>query len=476
MDMNALRTAPPWSIGARTARPNHTPRQSLGWSLENRFPPSDTGLVRVSFAALALLLVLPACGARTSDPVGAPPAERSPSQVRDRLDTVVVPFYEVGGLPSGLRVTPDSGWVDNRLEAEASFDRSDSASSLGRAGRVTGYVLTYYDPAETALRSGNGLHAIQTYVELFSSVNAASRSLRRHVAFARGLENTSPRNDVHFGAVKPFAVQAADEAYGLRETVTYGSDRVFRTMVGFRRGRLVGTTMAVRVDPGGGRDIAERLVGILDTRIQIALHGGSNGEPVSIPKTAAPATGARQPADRPKPPPGVPDLAAIALGPDDLPPGIPCNPGEYTKPTPPRVTFRRSFCPGGAIIGQTPLASLTSEVNLFESEQAAKASLVISARAAEGADARETFAANYSATHSLVATNVRSRRLELGGGAVGILFSFDTEAGPLVDLYSLAQAGRGVTTLDAIAPAGDFHREDLARLLQIVQRRLARLD
>jgi hypothetical protein len=119
---------------------------------------------------------------------------------------------------------------------------------------------------------------------------------------------------------------------------------------------------------------------------------------------------------------------------------------------------------------------LTSEVNLFESEQAARASLSLSAQAAASPDALDTFAANFSSTSDLVATNVRSRRLDLGGGAVGILFSFDTEAGRLVDLYALAQRGRGVTTVDAAGPARGFHRQDLVRLLRIVERRLAKLD
>ena len=273
-----------------------------------------------------------------------------------------------------------------------------------------------------------------------------------------------------------FAVQAADEAYGLREVVRFGSDEVFRTLVGFRRGRNVGTVMVVRVDRRDGKDIAERMVGILDSRIQIALHGGSNGDLVAIPEAAVPPDGTRQPAAPPKPPPGVPDLAAIALGSDDLPPGIPCNPGEYKPTTSQRITFRRSFCPQGRAVGRTRLVSLTSEVNLFESEQAASASLSLSAQAAANPDALDTFAANFSSTSGLVATNVRSRRLDFGGGAVGILFSFDTEAGRLVDLYALAQRGRGVTTLDAAGPARGFHRQDLVRLLRIVERRLAKLD
>ena len=429
--------------------------------------------MRISVAALALLLVLPACGAQTSERTSASaPAEWK--QIRARLDTVVVPVWDVGGLPGGLRVTPDSGWVDNRHEARSSYDRADSAASLARAGRVIGYQLVYDDAAETALRSGTGLQAFLTAVELFSSARAASASLRGHFKFARRLENESPRPGIRFGAVRPFTVQAADEAYGVREAARFGDDQTFRTLVRFRRGRIVGTAMAVRVDREDGADLAERLVGILDSRIQIALHGGSNGEPVPVPEYA-PASDRRAP-EAPVRPAGAPDLASIALGPDDLPSGITCNPGEYTSTTTQRFTFRRSFCTRGRKVGRTPLISLANEVNAFESEEAAKVSLSLSARATATESARSTFAENFNSTHNVVATNVRSRRLDLGAGAVGILFSFDTELGSVVDLYALAQAGRGVTTVEAMTSPKTFHREDVVRLLRIVERRLATLD
>ena len=431
--------------------------------------------MKVSAAALFLLFLLPACGAQTSDPIGAVVRD-PPTLLRARLDTVVVPVQDVGGLPAGLRVTPDSGWIDNRLEAENSYD-SKRLGSLARAGRARHRL-----PAHLLRPNGGGASlwiwpARRADVRrVFSSAKAASASLQDRIAFARGLEQRSPRSGVRFGAVKAFAVQAGDEAQGLREVVRYGNDVVFRTLIGFRRGRNVGTVMVVRVDRRDGEDLAKRMVGILDSRTQIALHGGSNGDPVAIPEAAVPRDGARRPAAPPKPPRGVPDLAAIALGPNDVPPGIPCNPGEYKQTTSRRITFRRSFCPRGRAVGRTRLVSLTSEVNLFESEQAARASLSISAQGAASPDALDTFAANFSSTSGLVATNVRSRRLDLGGGAVGIVFSFDTDAGRAVDLYALAQRGRGVTTLDAAGPAKRFHRQDLVRLLRIVERRLAKLD
>jgi hypothetical protein len=429
--------------------------------------------VRVSAAALALLFLLPACGAQTSDfTSGGEPAQ--PNQIRTHLNTVVVPAWDVGGLPTGLRVTPDSGWVDNRSEARSSYDPADSAASLARAGRVVGYQLVYNDAAETALRSGAGLQAFLTSVELFSSAKAASASLRGRLAVARGLENTSPQPGVRFGAVKSFTVEAAEEAYGMREAVRFGEVQTFRTLVRFRRGRIVGTTVVVRLDRKDGADLAERLVGTLDSRVQIALHGGSNGDPVSIPEYAAASD--RTPPKEPVRPAGAPDLAAIALGADDLPSGIKCNPGEYTRTTSPRITFRRSFCTHGRAVGRTHLISLNNEVSAFESEEAAKVSLSLTAQAAATQSARDTFQENFDATHDVAATNVRSRRLDLGEGAVGILFTFDTELGSVVDLYALAQEGRGVTTIEAMAPAKGFRSEDVARLLRIVQRRLATLD
>jgi hypothetical protein len=178
----------------------------------------------------------------------------------------------------------------------------------------------------------------------------------------------------------------------------------------------------------------------------------------------------------PQRPPGAPDLAAIALGPADLPPGIPCYPGYYSHTSSPRITFRRQFCPRGAAIGQTRLTSLTSEVSVFESVAAARASLVLTAQAAAAPGALKTLAANVSATQGLVATHVRSRRLNLVGGGVAILFTFETRAGRMVDFYALAQRGRGLTTLDATGPAKGFRRRDLLSLLRVVERRLDGLE
>jgi hypothetical protein len=216
-----------------------------------------------------------------------------------------------------------------------------------------------------------------------------------------------------------------------------------------------------------------RIAGILDQRIQIALHGGGDGDPVLVPEDGVPLDGQQPTTERP---PGVPDLGAIALGPEDVPAGFLCDEGRYTRTQPPR-TFRRSFCPQGATVGHTRLVSLSSQVSVFESEVAAETSLTLTARMMTSADGAKSYAANFAATSGLVATDVRRRQVKLpGGGGVGVLTSFRTEAGRLAGFSALAQRGRGLATLDAIGLADGFDHHDLLPLLQTVERRLGQLE
>jgi hypothetical protein len=441
--------------------------------VQERRARADTDPVRIRVAALVAVFLLSACGTRTADP----PAEAARSEgqevARRLLATMVVPQEDVGGLPLGLRVSPESGWKDNRAEAESSLDPDDSAVSLRQAGRVTGYELAYYDPTQQAIRAGSGIATVMTWVDLFTSGDAASASLRGHVDYALARAGTSPREGVSFGAVKPFEAGVPGEAYGLRESVEFAGDRVVRTILVFRRGRLVAGSMVVRADTRDGAADARRMAGILDQRIQIALRGGSNGEPVLIPEDGVPLDG-QQPT--PEQPPGGPDLAAVALGPDDVPAGFLCDQGRYTRTQPPRITFRRTFCPQGAAVGRTRLLSLSSQVSVFESEVAAQASLTLTAAMMTSADGAKTYAANFAATSGLVATHVRRRQVTLPGGRAGVLTAFRTKVGRLAGFSALTHRGRGLATLDAIGLADGFDHTDLLPLLHTVERRLGQLE
>jgi hypothetical protein len=421
---------------------------------------------------LVLLVLVPACGTQTADPP-ADAAGGVEHVARALLETMVVPQEDIGGLPLGLRVSPDSGWKDNRVEAESSFDPGDSAASLREGGRITGYELVYYDPTQAAIRSGSGVDSVMTWVDLFSSEGAASAYLRNRIDHARGRAGTSPREGITFEAVTPFDLGVVGEAYGLRESVVFGGDRVFRTVFAFRRGRIVAGGMVVRADDGDAAADGERIAGILDSRIQIALHGGSNGKPVLIPEDGVPLDGQQPTAERP---PGAPDLAAIALGPGDVPPEFLCEPGRYTRTMPPRTTFRRSFCPQGAAIGHSRLVALSSQVSVFESDVAAETSLTLTARILLSADGAKNYAANFAATSGLVATDIRRRRVKLADGGVGVLTTFRTSAGRLAGFSALVQNGRGLATLDAIGAADGFDHQDLLPLLQTAEQRLGVLE
>jgi hypothetical protein len=384
---------------------------------------------------------------------------------------MVVPQEDIGGLPLGLRVHPESGWKDNGIEARSSFDPRDSEASLREAGRITGYELEYHDPTQAALRSG-GLVSIVTWVDLFGTAGEASAYLRGRVAYARGLSGTSPREGVTFGEVKKFEVRAADEGYGLRESVVFGGDRVFRTRFFLRRGRIVGGGMVVRADEEDAAADATRVAGLLDSRIQIGLHGGPNGDPVYIPRDGVPL--GRQPTTERSE--GAPDLAALTLGSGDVRPGFLCDNGQYIRTTPPRITFRRVYCPQGASVGGTRLLALSNQVSVFESEQAAEVSLTLTGRILTSADGAKNYAANFAATSGLVATGLQRRQVELRDGAIGVLTTFQTSEGRLAGFTALVQDGSGLATLDAIGLAEGFDHRDLLPLLEAARKRLGDLD
>jgi hypothetical protein len=425
-----------------------------------------------ALAVLALLVLLPAC-AQTDEPAAkAAPAARD--DLKAELDTMVVPQEHIGGLPRGLRITPDSGWQDNAAEAASSINPDDSAASLDRAGRVTGYDLSYYDPTRTALDTGSGMSSLATAVELFRSGAEAKSFLDDRVAYKRELDGTSPSEGVMFRSVTPFDLTIAEEGHGFFEDVFFGEDHVFRTVIAFRRGRIVASAMVIRADRKDGVEDATRIAGQLDSRIQNAIMGRINEDPVLIPETGVPLDGQQPTTEKPE---GAPDLAKVALGSADLPTGIVGDAGVYSRTTPPRFTFRRFFSSQGAAIGRTRLVGLRNEVSVFESEDAASASITITAMQANSPDSVKNFAANFAATSGLQARKVERRQVALENGAVGFLTTFDTDAGRLISFVAMVQRGRGMVTLEAFCPADAFDQDDLLPLLDKVGDRLvAALD
>jgi hypothetical protein len=430
--------------------------------------------VRIGVVAVSVLF-LSACTLSSQneasvDPVAAVPAR----SLQQELEVMVVPVQDIGGLPRGFRATPSSGWQRNALEARNSLDPQDTARSLSRAGRISGYELIYEDPSKPALRTGHGVLTVLTWAELFRSPETASSALKARRAFSLSLNGKRLGRGVVFRRVGGFRTHVGDEAYGLRQDTRFGADRLFRTVVSFRRGRVVAGAMYIRTDPRDAVADVERLAGTLDARVRQALNGSLSDEPVLVSKDGVPLDG-QEPA--PSAPPGTQDLARIALLPADLPQATGSDGGRYTRTTPPRISFQRTYVfQGGASMGGSRVIQIVSGVNSFENELAAETSLSLTANMLASADGLRAFEENFAATTGERPANLQSHEVELDHGSRGFVNTFDTSAGSLADFYALAKNGRGTVSLEVTGPADGFDYHDFLPLLDKTRSRLGNLD
>ncbi len=396
----------------------------------------------------------------------------SDALLKKNLAIMVVPQEDFGGLPIGLRVTSDSGRANNAEAAKGTLNPRDSGASLTAAGRLDGYQLSYEDPTLAALRSGKGVFAMSTWVDLLRDERSASKYLREVTGYwPRAVGKPQP--GVHVDTVSTFNVQMVGESHGLRVAMRFerdGGARVYRTQVIFRRGRVVAAALIVSADKSDRSEDAKRLAGILDSRISTALNGKLNAEPVPIPKHGVPVDADVKPT---QPPPGQGGVASAALQPADLPAGIAVAKEGYVRTEPPRITYTRTFLPGQVPIGNSHVVELDTYVNVFESDAPATFAYSVSAQAlGTDASARE-FAANFAATAGLQIKNLHQRKLTLPHGDVGVLSSFDTSAGHLEYFFALMRRGRAYASIDAVGPAERFDYHDL---LPVLDKARARLD
>jgi hypothetical protein len=161
--------------------------------------------------------------------------------------------------------TGDSGPTGNRAGADDTVDPRDTARTLARAGRVTGYEWAY---AATRRPAPNGVLGMSIEVELFRTEKAASRYLKKQI---HDFERFGGRNleGLKLASVETFDVgDVGDEARGVRAVARFSNKALFDTVVGFRRGRIVGSAAVFL-----GRELVissdvERIADALDDRIK----------------------------------------------------------------------------------------------------------------------------------------------------------------------------------------------------------------
>jgi hypothetical protein len=238
--------------------------------------------------ALAALIFLPAASATRSHAV--------------RLGIVPLPKSVIGAAAQSFSLAHDSGRVSN---ASAAAHTSDATpKTFRKLGRVDGYALEYGN----AFTGDSGITAVRTSIEQYKSASDARRALsfwKKEDAQLSKLDNpdfsvTSVPVDVPAPAARTsrFAYLTSYSASNIAPVA--GIDEQVAD------GRYV---LSVIVTAGSASEavaLVPTLVAKLDARLRLARHGRLHARPVKLPRQKA------------GPPPGGPDLSALALRKADL--------------------------------------------------------------------------------------------------------------------------------------------------------------
>jgi hypothetical protein len=213
-------------------------------------------------------LLLAGCGF-----AGAEHASLSSSEARAKLPSMVLPLRAFAPSGKGFEMARESGRVDNREAARDDIQSGVTARALTRSGRVDGYELTFEDPHGFRMRSQPGPYSLGTEVELFRDGAAASAFLRRQRSeFKRARGRT--RQGVRIVDVDTLDIGGVgDEAVGIRASLTARAAGGFTTMVGFRRGRIVGSATVLQAVEVDSMSQMKRIAGALDDRINAVMAG-----------------------------------------------------------------------------------------------------------------------------------------------------------------------------------------------------------
>jgi hypothetical protein len=238
--------------------------------------------------ALASLVFVPAASATRSHSV--------------RLAIVPLPKSVIGAAAQSFSLARDSGRVSN---ASAAAHTSDATpKTFKKMGRVDGYALEYGN----AFTGAAGITAVRTSIEQYKTAADARRALgfwEKEDAQLSKLDNpdfsvTSVPVDVpapaartsHFAYLTSYSASNIVPVAGIDEQVADG--------------RYV---LSVIVTAGTASDavaLAPTLAERLDARLRLARRGHLHARPVKLPRQKA------------GPPPGGPDLSALALQKADL--------------------------------------------------------------------------------------------------------------------------------------------------------------
>jgi hypothetical protein len=237
--------------------------------------------------------------------VWAGSAEAAPA---NPLAPLVVPRAQLGKLAQGLQVELLSGTTTNARAADDSFDPSDTAATVSRAGRVSGYTLVYGDVGFTALRKRSGLIDVGTSLDFFRTAAKASAYELKSLQDLRRVRGMNLQGVVIERATA-FPVRGlGPQALGLRIVQRVGKRRIYGTFVDFQIDKILCEALINRADNKNVNAQAAAVARKLAGRIIGYARGTLKASPVPLPRPLGTA----------KPGAKAPDLSLMVPTAQDL--------------------------------------------------------------------------------------------------------------------------------------------------------------
>lgn len=383
--------------------------------------------------------------------------EKSEEISAEQLAIMVLPQEEFEGSSGFPLDKADSGPVSAREAADSTVDISDNASDVRQSGWVDGYELNYTSSdIQAMLAKADGLFNAGSSVDLFDTETAARAALLTEI---RGYERRRGKEQegVRLVRFETFDVDIGDEGWGVEFTAR-GKSTLHATGVFFRSGRVLASAGYVRADETSMREAAVKVARALESRIQRALAGELDAEPVPVPGQAPEVSAAQ--------------LSKMTLSLKDLPPGTYLS-DESRVESKSSVGFYRTFDVESTMIGNSHLLFLRAGTNVFDTEDSARFFM----RYVSGPKGRAEFARGVLRGFKELAGE-RPRNIHIapmrhpGAGATGLVVTFDLPTGRFRTATVLVRSGRAVAVVSGFCSAHAVDPDDMPPLGEKALRRL----
>ena len=393
-------------------------------------------------AAAVALLLAPAGAAATSIPSA-------------KLALMPLPQSAYGKEGATLAIDSEGGVSTNAEVAEDTGDKNDTAASLKRLGRITGYEVIFGNFG--AIGSPGRLVFVASDVELFRDGRAAARGFERNM---RDTVADDPSVGVEMLSAKTFAVRGiGDRAVGARLKARFGKVTVWMTGVQLRVGELLASVAVMRTDSRSQNAHAVALARALEARIGGVLAGR-----VTTPPVKTPSKGQQGPKTvKPKV-----DIAVAVPTSGDVSGAKVVRQGHVADDAS-ISTYEREF--GSVRYGSSRLLSIQTGASLLATAAQAKAAVVAAPSVLKPGSAqfRQELTAEFAKDGGLQLeklTVLRQGPATFGGGsAYDVTMRIETAIGAFDVAYVFVAKGRFLGYLTLISEYGTtLARADVARM------------